>query len=332
MRRLVTFLLILIFSAGFCGFFAIQSLVTYARDTDAVVATARSADLRRTGVDLATNVIYDELRSSRLLANVPKQQLAVAVREVMTDDWVAGTVRDAHAGLVAAIDGAGDTAELDLGPTKDSLSRAFAQLGARALAECAAFLGPGPCVSSAKAKVALAAYQASVQMAIRRIPERVDLLAAPGAATDASGPAARIGAIIDVDTLRRRLNDLGALRWLGLAALGVGLVLIALVNWRPAGRTLQATGTALTAAAISYLLLARLVTWLTPRLIAGFGEGVRDQHADAGATTTIVMDGLERMLTELAVRALDMPRGVVFLCAIGGVLLLVASRFFPRGD
>jgi hypothetical protein len=330
MRRLVTFLLTLIFVAGFCGFFAIQSLVTYARDTDAVVATARAADLRRTSVELATEVIYEELSSSAMLANVPKQQLAVAVREVITDQWVEGTVRDAHAGLVAALDGAGagDRAEIDLGPTKDSLSKAFALLGARARAECAAILGPGPCVSSAKAKVAMAAYQVSVQTAIRRIPDRVDLLAA----LEASRQAERVETLIDPGTLRRRLNDLGALRWLGLAALGVGLVLIALVNWRPAGRTLQATGRALGVAAVAYLLLAWVVTWLGPRLIEGAGDRMRVQHAGEGATATIILDGAERMLAELVVRALDMARGVVIVCAIAGVLLLVASRFFPRGN
>jgi len=330
MRRLVTSLLTLIFIAGFCSFFAVQSLVTYARDTDAIVATARAADLRRTGVELVTDVIYQELSGSARLANVPKQQLAVAVREVITEPWVEGAVRDAHAGLVAALDGAGDDAGdragFDMKLTKDSLSRAFVLLGEQVRAKCAVILGPGPCVSSDKAKRAMVAYQNGVQAAIRRIPDRVSLLAA----LEASGQAERVDAIIDVDTLRRQLDDLGALRWVGLATLGLGLVLIALVNWRPPGRTLQATGTALTAAPIAYLLLARLGTWLGPILIEGAGERVRAQYA--GATAKILTDGMERMLAELVVRALDMARGVVIVCAIAGVLLLVASRFFPRGE
>jgi hypothetical protein len=328
MRRLVTYLLTLIFVAGFCGFFAIQSLVTYARDTDAVVDTAKAAKLRDTAVSLTAGMIHAELRSSAQLGNVPKAQLTAAVEQVITDDWVAGTVRDAHAGLVAAVDGAGHTAEIDLGPTKDSLSKAFALLGVSAIKRCAEFLGTGPCSSSAKAKVAMAAYQLSVQTAIRRIPERVNLLAA----LEASGQAERVEAFIDVDGLRRRLNDLGALRWLGLAALGVGLALIALVNWRPPGRTLQSTGTALIVAGVAYLVVARVMTWLTPRLVEGAIEPMRAQHADQGATATVILDGMERMLTELVVRALNMASGVVLVCALGGVLLLVASRFFPRGN
>lgn len=328
MRRLLTLLLTSIFIAGFCGFFAIQSLVTYARDTGAVVATARAAELRRTGVELATEAIHEELRSSPQLASVPRQQVALAVGEVITDRWVESTVRDAHASLVAAVDGAGATAEIDLGPTKDGLTAALAALGERARAECAVILGPGPCVSGAKAKLAMAAYQLGVRSAMQRIPERVDLLAALAS----SGPGERAAAIVDVDALRRRLSDLGALRWLGLVALAAGLLLIALVNWRPAGRTLAATGTALAAAAVAYLVLARLASWIAPRVIASLGERVRAQHADAGATASIAVDGLERMLAELVTRALDMAGSVVIVCAIAGALLLVASRFFPRGD
>jgi hypothetical protein len=296
-----------------------------------VVDTARDAGLHQTSVDLATEVIYEELRSSPQLANVPRSQIALAVRGVITDRWVEGVVRDAHVGVVAAIDGSGDTAEIDLSATKDSLSSAMTMLAARARAECAAILGPEPCVSSAKAQIAMAAYQRSVRAAIQRIPERVDLLAPAVAAIDASGQAERVEAIIDINTLRSRLSDLGALRWLGLAALGLGLVLIALVNWRPAGRTLQATGQALVTAAVAYLVLARLAIWIGPRVLTSAGQRVRAQHADVGATATIVVDGLERMLVELVVRALGMSWGVVIACAIAGALLLLASRFFPRG-
>lgn len=329
MRRLVTYLLTSLFIAGFCGFFAIQSLVTYARDTTAVVATARSAGLRQTGVDLATELIYEELRGTPQLATVPRLQVSMAVGSVITDHWVEGAVRDAHAGLVTAIDGRGDTAEIDLEPTRASLLAAFTQLGTRIQAECAAILGPEQCVSSAKSRAAMAAYLLGVRSAMQRIPERVDLLAP----LEASGQAERALAIVsDIETLRRRLGDLGALRWFGLAALGVGLVLIALVNWRPAGRTLQATGVALTAASVTYLVVAKVLAWLTPRLVATVGERVRAEHADLGASATIVIDGLERMLAELVVRSLGMAREVVIACAIAGVLLLLCSRFFPRDD
>lgn len=332
MRRFVTFLLTSIFIAGFCGFFAIQSLVTYTRDTDAVVSTARAAGLRQTSVDLATEVIYQELHDSPILANVPRPQIALAVNGVITDAWVDGLVRDAHAGVVAAIDGRGETAEIDLGPTKDSLSSAFDRLGQRARAECAEIFGREQCVDSTKSRAAMTAYRLSVNEAIRRIPERLDLVAAPMAAIEATGQADRVDAVIDMDTLRRHLSDLGALRWLGLAALGGGLVLIALVNWRPAGRTLQATGTALTAAAIAYLVLARLVAWIAPRVITGAGDRVRAQYAEEGATAAIVVGGLERMLAELVAHALGMASVVVIACAIAGVLMLLASRFFPRGS
>jgi hypothetical protein len=326
MRRLVTLALIIVFVAGFCGFFAMQSLILYARDADAMIATARAARLRQASVDLATEVIYEELRRSPHLANVPRPQITLVVGQVITDRWVEETVRGTHHSVMTAVQGAGDTAVLDLGPTKASLAKAFALLGARARAECAAILGPKPCVSSAKAKVAMAAYLASVQVAIQRIPERIELLAA----IEASGQAERLDAFVNMDSVRGRLRDFGKLRWLGLAVLGAGLVLIALLNWRPPGRTLQATGAALASAAVTYLVVSRLVAWLGPGLLAGQVARVRVQQPDESAAVTIVIEGLQRMLAELVVGALGVARPAVIACALAGALLLVASRFFPR--
>lgn len=329
MRRLVTALLTVAFVLGFWGYFAVRSLLAYARDTEAVVVTARAAGLRETSVALATEMIHQELVRSPRLLDVPRPQIAMVVGEVITDRWVDSVVRAAHASAVAAIDGAGDTAVIELGPTKDSLTTAFAGLATRARAECAAILGPARCESSTEARAALVAYQASVRAAIRRIPDRIEILRA----LEASGQAGRldgIDAIIDVQTLRRRLADLDTLRWAGLAVLIACLLGIALVNHRPLGRMLQATGVALTGAAVTYLVTTRLVAWLGPELLASRLAAVRAQQPATSAAATIAMDGVQHVLVEMAVRALGMATGVVVWCAIAGVLLLCASRFVPR--
>ena len=326
MRRLITALLTIVFVLGFCGYFAVRSLLAYARDTEAVVVTARAAGLRETSVTLAAEMIHQELVRSPKLLDVPRPQIAMVVGEVITDRWVDSVVRAAHASVVTAIDGAGDTAAIDLKPTKDSLTAAFARLASRARAECAGILGPERCESSNEARVALVAYQASVRAAIRRIPDRIEILTA----LEASGQAERLDAIIDVETLRRVLADLDTLRWIGLAVLAVCLLAIALINHRPLGRMLQATGTALTGAAVTYLVTSKLVAWLGPDLLAGQLAAVRARQPGASAAANIAMDGVQHVLVEMAARALGMATGMVIGCAIAGVLLLCASWFFPR--
>lgn len=330
MRRLVTALLTIVFVLAFCGYFAVRSLLAYARDTEAVVATARAAGLRETSVTLATEMIHAELVRSPRLLDVPRPQIALIVGEVITDRWVDTVVRAAHASVVAAIDGAGDSAgpsaAIDLEPTKHSLTTAFAGLASRARAECAAILGPERCESSSEARAALAAYQSSVRAAIRRIPDRIEILTALAA----SGPAERLDAIIDVETLRQRLADLDTLRWIGLAVLIACLLAIALVNHRPLGRLLQATGAALTGAAVTYLAASKLLAWLGPDLLARQLAAVRAQQPETSAAAGIAMDGVQRVLIEMAARALGMASGVVIACAIAGVVLLCTSWFFPR--
>lgn len=326
MRRLVTALLTIVFVLAFCGYFAVRSLLAYARDTEAVVATARAAGLRETSVTLATEMIHAELVRSPRLLDVPRPQIALIVGEVITDRWVDTVVRAAHASVVAAIDGAGASATIDLEPTKQSLTTAFAGLASRARAECAAILGPERCESSSEARAALAAYQSSVRAAIRRIPDRIEILTALAA----SGPAERLDAIIDVETLRQRLADLDTLRWIGLAALIACLLAIALVNHRPLGRLLQATGAALTGAAVTYLAASKLLAWLGPDLLARQLAAVRAQQPETSAAAGIAMDGVQRVLIEMAARALGMASGVVIACAIAGVVLLCTSWFFPR--
>lgn len=327
MRRLVTALLTIVFVLCFCGYLAVRSLLAYARDTEAVVATARAAGMRETSVALATEMIHQELVNSPRLLDVPRPQISLVVGEVITDRWVDSLVRAAHASVVTAIDGAGDTAAIDLAPTKDSLTTAFAGLASRARAECAAILGPERCTSSTEARAALVAYQASVRAAIRRIPDRIEILTA----LEASGQAERLEGIIDVETLRRRLADLDTLRWAGLAVLIACLLCIALVNHRPLGRMLQATGAALTGAAVTYLVTTKLVAWLAPELLARQMAIARAEQPGTSAAATIAMDGVQEVLIEMTVRALGMATGVATVCAVAGVLLLVTSRFLPRG-
>jgi hypothetical protein len=326
MRRLVTALLTLAFVPCFCGYVAMLSLLAYARDTDAVVASARAAGLRETSVALATEMIHQELVRSPKLLDVPRPQIALVVGEVITDPWVESVVRVAHASVLRALDGAGDTAAIELGPTKEGLTRAFTALAGRARTECAAILGPARCESSAEARAALAAYQASVRAAIRRIPERVEILGALAA----TGPAERLQGIIDVDTVRRRLADLDTLRWAGLAALIGCLLCIALVNRRPPGRMLQATGAALAGAALTYLAISKLLVWLAPDLLARELAAVRAEQPGTSAAASIAMDGAQQVLIEMTVRALSMATSAVIACAVAGALLLVAGRLSSR--
>lgn len=328
MRRLLTLLLTLLFSAGFFAFFAVSGVLTYARDTPAVVDTARAADLHASAVALVAETIHDELRRDPRLAQVPRPQIAFIAGQVITAEWFETTLGDTHASLVAAVDGAADTAIIELEPTKQHLATAFRALAAQAGAECAQILGPGPCRSSADARRAMDAYQLGVSAAIARIPARIDLVAAVQTILQASGQAERVERVVSTGDLRRRLGDLRTLRWLGLGVLAVCLLLIATLNSRPLRRMTRATGAALLGAAAVYLLTARLIAWAGPDLITA--ELSRLQAQRAGDAGGIAAEALLRLLLEMTARSLDASASPVITCAIVGAALLVASLLLPR--
>lgn len=330
MRSVLTFLLSLLFSAGFFAFFAVSGVLTYARDTPAVVDTARAADLHARAVALVTETIHDELRRDPRLAGVQRPQIAFVVGQVLSVDWFESTLRATHASLVAAVDGAASTAVIDLEPTKQHLASAFRALGARAGAECAQILGAGACHSSADARRAMDAYQIGVRAAIARIPAQIDLVAAVQAVLRASGQAARVERVVSTGELRRRLGDLRTLRWIGLGVLGLCLLLIAALNSTPLARMMRATGAAVLGAAAVYLAVAKLVAWAGPDLVAGKITELQARHAGAGKTGQIAVEGMLRLFTEMIARTLDASASVVILCAVAGAALLLASLLFSR--
>ncbi|ACY17018.1 hypothetical protein [Haliangium ochraceum] len=326
MRGLLTSILWLGFVLGFLGFFAMRSVVDYARDTDAVLASARSADLRSTASEVTTQIIMDELAEHKLLSRVPRMQVTSVVDRVIDHGWFEGTLRDTHESLARAIDGAGDTATLELGPTKLRLIAAFAELAARVRQECAAVLGPGLCKSKARAGAAVAAYVASVRATVKALPERVEILRS----LERLEGDPRVSAIADVDTMRRWAADVRVLRWAGLGLLAVCLLLMAWLNANPRAQMARVLGGALAAAAGSYLVIATLLERFGADLLAAEWSRQAAAQGQTSAVAELVRDGSGRLLIEMLVDALGMVRTEVMVCAVVGVLLLLGGLVLGR--
>ncbi|WP_428261542.1 hypothetical protein [Haliangium sp.] len=324
MRSFFTFVLTVLFIVGFATFFGVSAVLGYARDTDAVVAGANAAEARESAVELVTEMVYQELKRDPRLAGVPRFQISAAVASVIDQAWFDDALRGAHRSLVAAVDGAADTAVIELEPTKASLVRALAALEARAQTQCAQILGSVACASNAQAEAALAAFGEHSRAAVASIPERLSVVEA----VEAAGRLNRVGERLQLDQLQSRRGTLQLLRWLGLGLLALGLGLIAAINSGSTSRMLRATGRALAVAAALYLAVCKLLLWFGPgseRHLAWTSEQI-----PLTPVQEIALRGSERLAIELAGRALDRATDIILVCLAGGALLWALGVIFRR--
>lgn|GEM_PF-5005053 len=245
MRDLVTGLLSLLFIAAFFVFFFVGSLLQFAGDSDQVVEAARVADSRGALVDAVSELAAREVNQGG--GRVAAAGLRPAIADVVTQAWFDATVRGAHGALVEALEEGATTAVFDLRPVASELGRAVDALARRADTQCERFLGDAACANREAASEVIALQRFRAHNAIARLPLRVDVV-------DLLGRASSGGQrLFEIERVRRRLGDLRALRWLGLAFVVGCLALIAFVNLGSGPRVLGACGSAVVAAAVVYL-------------------------------------------------------------------------------
>ena len=336
MRSVITFFATWLFVLGFVGFFAISALLGYARDTESIVETARAAEVRTAAVDLTTELVAQELARDALLKQVPKVQIAAIVGNVIGPTWFDTTLRETHGGLVAAIDNVNGNgnAIVDLTPTKRNLRAAFSDLKQRARRECETLIGAAGCRDQAEAMRVMTAYERRAKAAIARLPDEVDILAglerAIRASQTAAGVTAEFAPTLDARTLQAWLGDVHRLRWLGLGLLVACLALIAMMNSRSWGLIFWSSGRALALASGTYLALTQFFLWGGPRWLLPYLETLRTRAEITARTDQIFATAAERLILELAARALDRATDVVILCFVGGIVFWFAGLIVKR--
>ncbi len=332
MRSFITLIATWLFIFGFVGFFAISALLGFARDSDEVVATAHAAEVRENAVALTAELVAQELSRDPRLKLVPRAQIAAVIDGVIAPAWFDDTLRDAHSGLVHAVDsarGEGD-AVIELGPTKRRLRGAFGDLKQRARSECEKLVGPKPCSDSAEAGRIVTSYQKAANAAIGRLPDEIDILDGIERALAEGQAKTGVATPVDAPTVRDWLTDVQRLRWLGLAVLIAGLVLIAVINSERWSRVFWSVGRALALASGVYLAISQLLPWAGPRWILPYLAELRARADITDRVDTIFAEGAQRLALELTARALSRAADVALVCFIAGVVLWIVGLLFKR--
>lgn len=306
MRVLLTALLIAVFVPAFVAFWLVRSVVGYAADTDAVVDSARAADLRGLGIQILVDDVYEELDTDPVFKPIPREQLRAIAEDIVTQRWFDDALRTAHAAFVRAILDARDDAVIDLRDTRRQLTESLDGLRERALDECAAVLGPALCSGDEAAEQVVGAYDAKARAAVADIPDEIDLVDELG--------------VKDVEQIRSRLGDTRTVQWVGLGVLLVCLLAIMALNAGAFSRLLWATGLALALAAAAYLIVVAGAR-------ASGEEAVRDEMlARLGPDDAAPADELALALSlQVARDATGYAHGPVLVIGGLGVIALVGA-------
>ncbi len=321
MRSLWTLMLAIVFVAAFVSFFLVGAIASYARDTSAVLGSARRAQAREQVVALVAATLHAELAADPRLAGIAEVPLRVAVDRVIDETWFEKTLAGAHRSVLAAIEGAEGDAIVELRATKAKLQAALAELGQRARSECESFFGRDACGDSLHLEQAMLAYRARADAAVRQLPDRIDLL---GQLEDR--------APVRLQELRRRVADAEAIRWLGLGVLVVTLGLIAFLSATSGSRLLVTIGAVVAVAAALYLAVVALAAApIRERALAyatELGAAGPEPRDEVGRQARVASQRLGLVLIEDATKH---RHGSVLAMGVAGLGLVAAGRWLARG-
>jgi hypothetical protein len=305
LRAFATALVGLLFIAGFPALLFVDSAVRYGRDGEAMVGSARAADLRAALVDATTALVAGEVGGDPALAAVDRVFVRGAVDQVLSAEWFEDSIRSVHAaGVASAV--TSRTAAIDLEPFKRALEGRLGLLEERAGDTCRQLFGAGPCADRGHAQEMIASYRRRGQRAISRIPDQLHLWADAGGAEN--------------------MAALAAARWAGIGVLAVSLVALALLN----ARRPAVLGGILAAAGLVSLALTFALRLAASGPVARFllRRARLDERADE--PVRVAAAGLRRFAREVIA---DATTGALIAAAaltLGGIGLVVVSVLRDR--
>lgn len=301
MRAVLNGLAGLIFVIGFPALLLVDSAVRYGRDGEALVESARAAELRAAMVDATTALVASEVRGDPALAALDRMFVRGVVDQVLSAEWFEESIRSVHAaGVAGAV--VARTAEIDLEKFKRTLGERLGLLEERAGEMCGPLFGPAACQDRGRAQQLIASYRQRGQRAIARIPDQILLWRDAGGADD--------------------LAVLATARLVGIGLLAAAVLALALVN----SRRLAVLGGVLTAGALISLGLTLALRWAASGPVAHFllRRARLDQRADE--PIGLAADGLHRLAHEVVADATRAALVAASAVAVAGVALVAIGR------
>ncbi|NMC71001.1 MAG: hypothetical protein GYA57_13185, partial [Myxococcales bacterium] len=334
MRVVGTILFGLLFVLGFVAFFLLDSIARFPLDTQAVVETLRAADARTAALDTLEAVVREEIRDrpeDPVFADFVIGQARAQLEAVITEEWFYEAIGTAHRGMTDFLERGEDSVRIDLSATKERLANLLYEAGRHGVEMCDVVGGGRECRSAARDfQRTLRRYRGQIDRAMAQVPDVVNLtwLLSLGGATPGS-----VEQSPRVQEIRRALRQAALARWIGLGALALMLVLIALINLRSLQRVLFNVGIVSAAAAATYLAAVPAATTHGLRILEE--ELVQDRAAaerrgDPSFAQAAGVRVVGEMAERIGRRAVAPVTGVLAaglgLAAAGVVLHLVRRR------
>lgn len=334
MRVVGTIVFGLLFVVGFVAFFLLDSVARFPLDTRAVVETLRAADARTAALDTLEAAVRAEIRDrpeDPVFADFVIGQARAQLEAVITDEWFYETIGTAHRSITDFLERGEDNVRIDLSGMKERLRSLLYEAGRHGAEVCDAVGGGRECRSAARDfQRTLGRYRGQIDRAMARVPDVVNLtwlLSLGGAAPGSVEPAPR------VQEIRRALRQAALARWIGLGALALMLVLIALVNRRSLQRVLFHVGIVSAVAAATYLAAVPAATTRGLRILEEELAAERTAAERRGEPSFAQAAGIRlvgEMAERIAGRAVAPVTGVLAgglgLAAAGVVLHVVRRR------
>lgn len=321
MRSLFTAFMTFLFAVGFAGFFVVGSVLGYLADADAFVATAREAELRVAIVDAVEANTMANLAEDPLVSTIKATGFRTLVDRAITDEWLEGKLREVHGSVISAVDEATETAVIDLVATKLVLSDAVTEARANGTTTCESLFGAAACRSRTEIEARMTRFERSINLAISRIPDSVDLVELTSGVGQSTPEIAR-----RTSEVRRTLGWIRALRWIALGLLAVGLLVIAVINAPSWARMMRAAGAALLSGAIFYVIVVFGYVTLASAALERAGE-VGDNRPRVEQIATVTSARLARAAVRDSAYRANFEVG-----ALGalGLTLIVVGALVPR--
>ena len=333
MRVLVTSVLGVFAIAAFCVFFSLHSVLSYVDSPAAVTDTAREQALHELVLDAADTILESEFRpppgphADELRAFVRTEARAV-FREVLSRDWFYETVAVAYTVVLAIVHDREDNQVIELADQKQRLLGQLDTVADKVADRCQQLIDGARCDDNASRRQALRPVRRAIESAIAQIPDRVRV-------QEFAATAGQRGLRRDSPEMKRVREGRGTLslvRYIGLGALLLVLVLIALSN-RPLSRMVCVIGAVLVVCSVIYLIGVKAAEESSRQWVAeSMAErAARRLPAEANSVRGLARRGTEALMLGAAHDSIHHADGTVyFIGAASAVSFLLGIAFARR--
>ncbi|NUP08265.1 MAG: hypothetical protein HOW73_19620 [Polyangiaceae bacterium] len=314
MRAIASFITLVAFAILSLAVFVSVTVLEYAKDSRALVASARSSGTRQAIVDTLTEHVVADDPTTPLPSAINREAVRAGIESVVTEEWLDRTIVSIHAASGSVVEQTEDRAVVPLHELKQAVVVRFNVLEDSVESSCQSLFGQLVCGDAETAAASMRAYRLRLTRALERIPDRIDL-----------GPEVRA---VAPPTIRLWRVALGV----AIGGLVACLVVTLAIHRRDAGRALQWFGLELVVATLLCLSVVGAARFVGEHALGQRLVTAVESHALSGESSRIAARGIRRLSAQIVADATR--RSWQFLLPVGavGLTFLFAGRARRRQE